>query len=275
MSQNDPSKVLLLAVPVLLMATGGGWVGDSIVDLILGDGRRTGVLLVVLLAGLLVFLGGAYWIYYMRKDFLPARILARTNLIPPRKAMISMVSTPNFEFIDMPARSDGKVRIRMNRTKEELTLSGDLEIDTAETDIQWNWQQLLRAIKPHVNTLKRIHLIGSSGTRGSHASLAVCAELLRQYLNDEITVTMEAEGVELDDIDALIRRIREAIGKLKKDHYFDSDIMIDSTGGPKTASIASALVTLSSPRLHFQYVSMHDQRPLAFNVVAEQQGDVG
>ena len=103
---------------------------------------------------------------------------------------------------------------------------------------KWNWQQQMRAIKPHVNPEKqllRLHLIGSTGG-GSFEHLDSCKKWLERYLPDA-KITKDEAGVDFNDFDAVVQHIQKIIDEQKKEgkgkmKFTDKDIVIDVTGEP-------------------------------------------
>ena len=271
---HEFGKILKLSTPALMMVVGGGWFGDSLYDALLGQAAWQ-EMIVFGGVGALVFLLGAFWLYKQRKEYLPLRTLGRVRDIRPRKVLISTISPKNNKFeLDLPADWDAPMSVRAS--DGTVSLSGELEKDGEPCAVRWNWQQVLRAIAPHRDILERVHLIGSSGEGGSQGELEECRRLLERYLPENCVVTSSSTGVDFEDIDALTRRFRILLAELKTEGFGAGDVMIDTTGGMKTTSIAAAMVTQDDPGLHFQYVPTQgdDFRPFAFNVVAETQPNV-
>lgn len=270
---NEIGKVIRLATPILLMAIGGGWIPDMVQSGISGDKTWVQVMPYIL-TGLVLFLGGAYWAYCQSRDYLPCRVLDRINAIQPRKVLVTTLSTRRGYELKVPEDQDEQIQILPQDDRcPSFTLSGKIEEDIKSSKFIWNWQQVLRALTPHVdgNILKRVHLIGSSGDTGSALQLEECKKFLGRYLGDGIEITCDPNAVEFEDIDMLIKHLKAVIKKLRRENYPAEDIMIDTTGGMKTTSIAAAMVTLNNPDLHFQYVptASKDFKPFAFNVVTE------
>lgn len=276
---RELATTIKLALPVLLMAIGAGWLGDSLYNALLGEITWTRVLFFTGIGGGIFFLLGAFWLYRQRKEYLPVRALERMRDIRPRKVLISTIS-PKGRQLELDIPDDKEVPASVKDARTTVTLSGNVEEDAAPCEIRWSWQQLLRAIVPHKETLERVYLVGSSdkeGSAGSHNDLKACRRLLKRYLPEACTVTFSDTGVDFEDIDALTGRFKDILAELQREGYCTDEVMIDSTGGMKTTSIAAAMVTLDHPRLHFQYVPTQgdDFRPFAFNVVAETQPELG
>lgn len=127
---------------------------------------------------------------------------------------------------------------------------------------RWNWQQQLRTLALHLPRLERVYLIGSSGTGGSHAHLETFARLIRCYCGP-VPVVWD-DGIDFEDIEAIYKRALKFIIEAEQGttgdgrRFRQDDIIIDATGGTKTASIAAGLVTLHN-RVKFQYVNNSGQ----------------
>ena len=266
---NEPREIIILFLPILLMAISSSWLGDALLEIWHSDNSIATLFLA--LASLLIFSFSSAWVYFQRKRYLPVRVLSRTNKINPRQVLVLTISPRNFQFVEKPDNGTGQFIVQDNKGTIHV-LKGDLEKDILPCPAIWNWQQILRAITPHIDKLKKICLIGSSdknGHRGSAQELDDCRAFLEHYIStDTCTIQSFDYPVDFEDIDSMKEAIYHQLEKLKSDGYRESEIMLDSTGGYKTASIAVALVTLSYPMLQFQYVGMHEIKPLAFNVVA-------
>lgn len=136
---------------------------------------------------------------------------------------------------------------------------------------RWNWTQALRALYPHLGDgeekLNRLVVLGSPGRDGSACQRVVFRELLGSYVPPSI-IDISAPAVDFLDFqvlsDAVRRAMDDALEHCQRDAAIgvststerptQKDIVIDVTGGEKTASIAAAAVTLSS-EASFQYVS--------------------
>ena len=131
-----------------------------------------------------------------------------------------------------------------------------------------NWQPLLRAIQPHQEQLKTVWLFGSSGEapetiepgpvrdagkRGSAYALHLAMQFIQPYLKEGTEVRICRPNQELyfqkfEDMESVIESIVHEIGQENRER-----IVIDTTGGLKTASILGAMMTLKRTT-RFQYV---------------------
>lgn len=139
------------------------------------------------------------------------------------------------------------------------------------------WQQTLRAARHHhrSGTLKKLMLVGSEGEggSGSPAALTQARAFFGHYLPG---VDILAPGIDrpallspnFEDLEATRAALKKAIALCAAQ---DRDIIIDLTGGQKTASIAATLVTLDRAELMFQYMGTQKStgRIFAFDAVTE------
>jgi hypothetical protein len=126
--------------------------------------------------------------------------------------------------------------------------------------VRWNWQQLLRALQPHADTLEHVYLIGSAdagGQDGSHRFLDDAVRLIRLYFPEGRRLRSVSHGdepVDFDDVRRLMRAMRHGIDVLTDGTGLaEEDVVIDVTGGMKPTSIAGAVMTLNGA-VTFQYV---------------------
>ena len=164
-----------------------------------------------------------------------------------------------------------QLTVKQHSTSREITLSGKLKDDANHselTSIRFPWQQILRGIAAHGDTVKTVHLLASKSknpndTLDSFKDLAACKMLLEHY---GLKVECFDKGLDFEDVHALGQALESLIKQRKKSHRQSNDIMIDCTGGTKTTSIAAAMVTLHHPDISFQYVT-HQGKVFAYNIV--------
>ena len=253
---------ILAFVLALLVLVSGSWIADGVKgEALFADWsgffahRAWGLSVAV---GF--FLVASFGLYRLRRAFANIQSLS-WHKCDPHKSLILLVSTPTFG-----TELDAASRTLRFSGGTDIELSDDLHKDIEELDAlskknpscRWNWQQMMRAIQPHVDPekrLRRLHLIGS--TDGSFRHLDSCKEWLKGYLPG-VEITRDESGVNFGDFNAMVRRIQETIDKQKKGgkgkvKFTDKDIVIDVTGGTTTASIAGASTTLNT-KVTFQYV---------------------
>ena len=214
-----------------------------------------------------LFVISVLWLYNFRKVFLAVRTLEQLNVCKPHACLILLLSTPNLK----PDSFHFPVTIK-DKNGDKVTLEGtSLEDDIHRLDtIRWNWQQLLRGILPHKDTLEYVYLVGSqqSGTmEGSHGYIDFASGLIRRYCPSTV-VLKEENPVNFEDLKELSRAILKALKDFKNQYGKDEDdIIIDVTSGQKTTSIAGAVVTLNS-QITFQYVQTNEpHKVIAYDVV--------
>jgi hypothetical protein len=174
----------------------------------------------------------------------------------------------------------GHLRSTFYKDDAPIVLEGkDLAEDIARLDVlgRANWQQMLRSIKPHLETLDSIWLIGSNGDGdnmsqdelnekappgtlvrgiehlGSKAFLREAQAFIKPYLAGKTQVVLcepDSGALDFTDTVPLQAALRGIIREIGAD---EREIAIDATGGMKTASIVGAVSTLNNECL-FQYV---------------------
>lgn len=206
----------------------------------------------VALGAIILSLAASLGVYVHRRAFTVARSLSR-QLCQPHACLILLVSraTPNIT----PGSPPFPLRVTMPNG-DSVELRGiSLEEDIQRLDsVRWNWQQLLRALVPHLQgaRLQRIYLIGSPGPEGSFAQLSMCRAIVQHYL-PRVHIHMVNEAVDFEDFNRLVQCMRDIIERERQHGMRKQDIIIDVTGGFKTASIAGASITFNS-QVTFQYV---------------------
>ena len=147
-----------------------------------------------------------------------------------------------------------------------VRLSGDIKEDIRDVAPEWNWQQLLRAIQPHVDRddclLERVWLLGSKDTpqaQGSGRQIADCILVLKKYLkNVQFDSRCDLDFFSMDEVIRVL--VHDVLPSLKRQGCQSREIVIDVTGGTKTSSIAGAIVTLNDDMI-IQYVETKPSRP--------------
>ena len=280
LSSGTLDKVLVGILTLLVVVT-SGWVTEGAGGACVWEGwapcqAGSNDRLLRLGISLLGFGVFAVWLYRKAAQFLPARVLEQTN-VTGKKVLIAALSP-----LDPKPNMNAKPP-QVTKAGTTIELTGDLDADiTALGRLPgyWNGQQFLRSLQPHLREKKLTHvrLIGSpnqSGRDGSYASLKEATKLIELYARANgcsVEVTTHPEAVHFEYIDAL----REVFDTCIKSYVEGQDIpqsevILDATGGNKTASIAAALTTLRWRHVLFQYVQTNVDNPrvLAFNAVIE------
>ncbi len=248
---------ILLACGVLVLGhlTAFGLNGEALFSHwfpVLGDCRY-----ITLPAVLVIFLVFSFALYRYRYRLFGVRSLSRAEC-EPRCAMILCLSPAD------PRPENDRFDFDITVTKEgkQAVLHGNsLDKDIAELDdkgVRWNWQQLLRALETHRSKLKYVYIIGSDGEDGSQEDVGHAKKMIEAYCPD-VDVDSTSSGVDFESFYDLLARLEGGIDKCKKKGFDEQDIIIDVTGGFKTASIAGAATTLNR-HVRFQYITSSRKR---------------
>ena len=241
-------------LPGWLILISGSWVADGIKGEVLfadwhwgrvfAEHRWLGLTLAVA-----CFVVASLWLYSYRRDFALVRSLSQV-VCTPHRSLVVLVSTPSL----IPSEAPGGSFRLLPQDEPEVALTGNLDevIDRVPASIRWNWQQLLRGLRPHADVLERVRLVGSSGADGSFGHLDLCSKMLQKYV-PRTRITPHPRKADFEDFNGLVRQLREIVVEEKKAGMTDEDIVIDITGGPKTASIAGSGITFTT-EVTFQYV---------------------
>jgi hypothetical protein len=149
----------------------------------------------------------------------------------------------------------------------------------------WPWEQGLRAMKHHLKkkTLKAVTVVASEESVQQvplFARLIAAYPVLRQvdfnlFLKNHegyrlIKLEQEAPvsgGWCFEDFTELSQAVHNLLSLLKKDKFYDTDIMIDFTGGKKVTSVVAAAMTFNRS-VKAQYVETEDPwKVLSYSVV--------
>ena len=160
---------ILAFVLALLVLVSGSWIADGVKgEALFADWsgffahRAWGLSVAV---GF--FLVASFGLYRLRRAFANIQSLS-WHKCDPHKSLILLVSTPTFG-----TELDADSRTLRFSGGTDIQLSDDLHKAIEELDAlskknpscRWNWQQMMRAIQPHIypeNELRRLHLIGST-----------------------------------------------------------------------------------------------------------------
>lgn len=249
-----------------------------------------------------VLLASMTQLHHMRKTFFGVRSLQRFSWSPEDRRWDAgdAAARPRVRHLILPLSApdrrpgfdeNGAFFLDTESPDGRVVLAGE-KLGGEEGDIAAmsrlghpKWQQVLRAIEPHVGSLEAVWLIGSDGDAagltateldrvvrpggrvqepdkpGSAAFMGDAARLLHPYLEkpaarihccraeqsaDKFCFT-DPETLR-DWVQALIARIRQEDPSVK-----ETEILIDTTGGQKPVSIVGAMSTLNSEAM-FQYV---------------------
>jgi hypothetical protein len=264
-----------MGLSTLFVVITSGWVGDGIkgdclfkewFDLYFHYNVCSGITRIESTSfSLVLFILSALYAFWAGREILAVRHLTRGDEVTPHKVLIIALTAWS------PEPKDDGSTISISNGKNTVSLSGNINHDINafnDWDRPPNFQQTLRAIKPHLGKLERGFLIGSKGDRGSAKFLEIAEKIFKLYAKD-ITITHHGD-VDFEDIEHMTQLFERLVSKAENDKYQESDIILDVTGGQKTASIAAAMCTLKRKGVEFQYVQTGENpRAISFNMLAE------
>lgn len=261
-----------------LLAVVGGNITSSIVLHWLIEGFSVGDLLVFFLGIAAAFFGAI--IAWRRRESTRA-LLAKVEQLParsaPRQALICFLSTQT-GLKQAPAPS-GPVTVDMGqgRTIELVRQHAGTDVQLLGQSIRWPWEQLLRGVEAHAETLKLLYIIGSSDSGpqpGSFRQLPIAAQFLAPYLRSA-QIRSARTAVDFENYEDLNSALDLAIHEAQLLGIRDRDICIDITGGQKPTSAAGTIATLNRDVV-LQYVQTGGQKQaLIYDVRYEADPKVG
>lgn len=282
-----------------LTAIGFAWVVESTSEFVRGVTEPGSVRL--LIVGFIFFLGGSSFLYHLRRRLFGTRVIhwaiatprhARACLIiilsrqrrhPDWKSRLIQLPSGEYKIAGRPAiitpdktARDPSVADRV--VADGIILTGRMDadidlLDNFDTSQQWPWQQILRAIRPHLSKLERIWILGSPdavGSPGSAGEMEECIRWLESYAEIRCQIRGGPDGhvVDFENYELLESKLRQVIQEEKEFPGSNDDrrIVIDITGGQKTTSVAAAAITLNSDVV-FQYVQTNvPKKPIIYDI---------
>ena len=206
-----------------------------------------------------IFVTAAWHIHDISKELFFYRKGLSGRMVTPHRVLIVAVSTLRQKIF----RAEDGLRIEGLPNPLSGNLSQDIQAFT-DARLWVNNQQFLRAVEPHLqsNRLERVFLIGSGGENGSYALLDDVEKLLRLY-NPELNISKHGgDDLAFENLDLMAAEYDGLVEMAKCEEYGESDIILDVTGGQKTASIAAAMVAFQKEQLKFQYVETNGDHPM-------------
>ena len=222
-----------------------------------------------LVASVVLVLFSMWQLYRLRRRILSITATIEGDDPDPHEAGVFLVSL-KWPLVSI---NDGTLFFKTNTGEHEVQLSRTLHEDIGKVghdqlNFNWPWQQLLRAIAPHVSSMTRICLVGSAKDNrsdGSFADLELCRQLINIYLPDvDITVI---GPVDFEDVMGVSRMVGKQLRKWVEDGIPSEGILVDITGGQKLATVGAAIATFYHQGVDFQYVSM-DGIPTVYNLLS-------
>lgn len=194
------------------------------------------------------FVVSALFLYWHRLDFLAVKRLRQHVCSRGYEGVVFLLSPP--DRADVVFEAPCRIVVAGVAVPSGLGLDEDIRrLDGT----RWPWQQFLRGLRPHSRTLRVAYLVGSLGSSGSHRRLAEAEALVLSAFPAAQAISHPAP-VDFENFDELCVAIRAGVEFLSRSVGLDeSEVIVDVTGGPKTASIAGAVVTLDGS-VAFQYV---------------------
>lgn len=261
---STPTFVGALAVLIL-----SGWASDILQDLFVA--RWAARYPLAIAAAVVAALAGASWALLRAKA---ARLSVRSRMeeeARPRQGLVMLLSTPG----------------PVPEVEEDRMIIGGVVLSRGDIDdaldrlrdggVRWNWQQLVRGLKPHLHSVRAVYLIGTAGEDGSYQYLDRAAHLVRLFRED---IRVEA-GPRLEDafsFEQTLAALMHGIQWLNGLQIPEAQIAVDVTGGPKISSIAGAAATLKSSAT-IQYVETgpstgSEPRVLHYDLLSEPEADL-
>jgi hypothetical protein len=245
---RQPALWLLVYLFVFLfLPIASNWLGDSVAEVI-PPPLRSLFAVILLLAGFFIAVA------FGKKLISPTLKTLPTQ--QPREVLIAFLSddgNTNWTW------TDGKVVYQSGNSPPVCVES--IETWAQSQERLGSWQQIARAVCIHLtgngpHRLRKLILIGSRdrNNRGSVQKLPQAVEIFKHLLAPHGVVVEAFAGnapdfEELEDVTRALQRAYEQAGAKP------GQIVIDVTGGQKTASVAAAMFTLDKRDLVFQYVS--------------------
>jgi hypothetical protein len=269
-----------LLLPLAVIPILAGWVGELGKEALKNTFLKTYSHAALLAGGLAVLIALVILLVWQGRKLLPVKIIAQTPSFEQRQVVVALLS-PCYN-LEQPG---GEWQVTDKYTKTPRSLAGmNLEQLVANDGClpEWSWQQTLRAAHYHRDRLKKLVLVGSLGGSGTMKQQNLAREFFSAHFPGKVAIygsPAQAGGdydsrwqADFEDLTGLGNLLDNVLKELHKDSagYRDEDIVIDCTGGYKTASIAAALATLHRADLMFQYVGSgkHADRVTGFNVAS-------
>jgi hypothetical protein len=262
MSRTNFAIFLFGTLSLLALA----WLGDQSYFWVYG---KPDYMPSALIGSLVVFLLGSFITAFFAFDFVKVRDLSTKENTQPAEVLIMAVSPlQRFKI----ANDDGVFKLFKSTPAEGttqwtsvLTFTGNLDADIAALDAhKLNWQQQLRALRPHKGTIQKVVLVASEEVRSykfdnGKTHLATLMEWLALYGQDP----------HAPDVQFTVRACTHSVNKDKMGDYYEAfdheidqavlthdnkKVVIDVTGGQAVASIGGSLATLHNNCV-MQYVN--------------------
>lgn len=256
-----PRQVLLFAALAVVSA---GWASDALKGETLFVGWWGGAerwKLVTMAASLVLFAAATVALYVRRQELLGVHALYE-NPARARSAIVFTISPPG----KLTVRVEDGVAVEVAGAGRNISVTGNLETDiSALAGSNWPWQQILRGLHPHVDTVSWVYLIGSAETRPHLESVRALVQAYLPHVPAH-QIRCHERPAPFDEVRLMMNEYDDAIRFLNSQGVNEPRITIDVTGGLKTTSVAGAMMTVSKSVV-FQYVHTTDARVIECDMV--------
>jgi hypothetical protein len=184
-----------------------------------------------------------------RGTFFPVHVLREGGRPDPKECLVMFLSKQTPPLF----RADRTEPCVITGEGGSMTLGCRLADDLAALagiGRGWNWAQMLRALEPHQESLRRLHLVSS---QTSAPAAPDAAALIKCYL-PQVKVIPFPDAIDFEKVGEVLRVLRQILHQEKRAGHRTDHMSIDITGGQKIVSIAGASMTLVDENLVFQYV---------------------
>ncbi len=267
------NSIWLLLIALVLLPVFSAWIGDILKDLLnscfdddgchlaAGDGW-------LLIAAVVLAIFSLMHFYRLGRELIAPRVVEQLENPEAHPVLIALLSPQQ----GLKRNPDGWYLGEHKLAADIETLIGpEYRVDG------FSWQQTLRAVHHHHKDgkLQKLLLIGSHGTAGSGSpgKLRLARDFFAHHFPGVEIMTPGIEdpdqfSPDFENLDATCAALTKGIVQCGAE---GGDIIIDITGGQKTASIAATLVTLDRAGLMFQYVGTGASigKVYGFDVVTE------
>lgn len=175
---------------------------------------------------LMIVLSWHLWVKAQKKTM---EVRAKDEIVQPHEGVILFLS-------------EVKDKVQL-----EMVEKGD---DTVFEMERFPWLQCIRGLDAHKDTLKHVWAVCSPE---SQPQFKCFKRLFEDIYPDVVFESVSEKGVPFANVKMLVDEVEEIFHRLPAD-IDESEMIIDITGGQKTASIAGMLVSLVSDKRDVQYV---------------------
>jgi hypothetical protein len=181
----------------------------------------------------------------------PTGFSLKENTPLPKKVLVIFLSPAN-----------GAVEQKVASLKEAKTVEELLNLVNSTQELR-SWRMPLEAILHHRNRLEKVVVLASSLSAKQLDSFKKLVEVLQNL--SKLKFSLQFQKVDnFFSVKEVIEALDSAFKELKSEGFSVKDLIVDLTGGPKTASVAAALFTLYSG-YEFQFEN-NSYKVLSFEV---------